>query len=329
MMLPSLSKQQSTSFRAIRRHASIFLLLASNNFLGDILLLVDGHVRWKCPLPRSRETGLKMGPCGRETEGGGPPLEYYYDDDSGQPPSTVLKPGPLQVVFEESVFHLGSPFRISLSGDGTDDKDTCVLLDHIPHNDNPHPLPFPNINYESTYVPYVITIEIPNVDCEMCSLHLSNPMTDKIQDEGLPDGEGCTDPNGTCLSVYHSCTIPFRIISDNPETAIRRSQYECPYNTNHPTDWPTLWTSSDNGQSVTAAIPGVYRRETSYWDNDSHKLQKYTVGHQYRQDVHEGENNGICAATMSSSATSASSILSTSIWSLSILLPFTIWIDFL
>ena len=59
--------------------------------------------------------------------------------------------------------------------DGNDDA-SCVLLDHIPHNDCCNPSLFD----PSTYTQYAITINIPNVICERCSLHLSNPMTDKM-----------------------------------------------------------------------------------------------------------------------------------------------------
>jgi len=209
------------------------------------------HSRWKCPPPRSPSTGIKTGPCGSETN------DFSLSpNDNGDELITEIYPGPLRVIFEESIHHTGAPFRISLSGDGTDDLDaSCVLLDHIPHNDCCRP----SLYDESTYTPYVITINIPNVNCERCSLQLANPMTDKIGGDGSPTGIGCTDPFGTCFSVYHSCTRPFRIVGNGE--AVSRSDYQCE---RLPGNWPEVW-EGDNGVGVDASVPGLYRRESSIW----------------------------------------------------------------
>merc|ERR1712194_58824 len=45
-------------------------------------------------------------------------------------------------------------------------------------------------------------INIPDVVCEKCSLQMANPMTDKLGYKGM---SSCTDPDGSCFSVYHSC----------------------------------------------------------------------------------------------------------------------------
>lgn len=201
---------------------------------------VTSHSRWTCPPPRNPSTGIKTGPCGAETGNfNGVPLN--------------IQPGPLTVQWEESIGHTGAPWRISLSGD-MDDSTSCLLLDHIPHND----LSSPTYMVPSTYVLYQMTIEIPDVHCERCSLHFANPMTDKIGANGAPSGSGCTDPSGTCFSVYHSCTVPLRI---NGTTS--RSNYVCP---GQPNDWPTTWVG-DNGAAVIANVSGVYRREASNWVN--------------------------------------------------------------
>jgi len=150
------------------------------------LFLLDfavGHSRLSCPSPRNPSTGLKVGPCDVNT-----------NNFSGN--AMVLDPGPFTIFWEESISHRGAPFRISLSQENSDALG-CVLLDHIPHNDEGTP----NYTDESTYVKYHITINIPNVSCNRCSLQLANPMTDKL----VPAGSYCTDPNGTCFSVYHSC----------------------------------------------------------------------------------------------------------------------------
>ena len=162
----------------------------------SIVPTIQSHSRWTCPEPRSPSTGIKNGPCGEQILTG---------DDADDASATIeLKPGPLRVIFEESIHHTGAPFRISLSDDGSDDN-SCVLLDHIPHNDCCRP----SFADPATYTRYVITVTIPNVICERCSLHLSNPMTDKIGTNGSPDGIGCTDPGGTCFSGWFLiCDIP-------------------------------------------------------------------------------------------------------------------------
>ena len=150
-------------------------------------------------------------------------------------------------------------------GDGTDD-DACVLLDHIPHNDCCNP----DYNDPTTYTPYAISIIIPNIICEHCSLHLSNPMTDKIGDDGSPLGIGCTDP-GSCFSVYHSCTKSFRIVGDANDGAVQRSDFVCPSLNKVNVGWPSVWIG-DNGEAVDASIPGVYRRESSIWSQNNSTL---------------------------------------------------------
>ena len=226
------------------------------------------HSRWKCPEPRSPDTGIKSGPCGDQTN------DFTGDID------LEIKPGSLRIIFEESVHHTGAPFRISLSDDGSDDS-SCVLLDHIPHNDCCRP----NLMDETTYTPYVITIDIPNVICEKCSLHLSNPMTDKIGGDGSPNGIGCTDP-GTCFSVYHSCTRPFRIAGTVEGGAIPRSEYVCDAKNE---GWPQMW-SGDYGESVDASTPFLYRRESSVWNEADYTLT--TVPTQFIEDA-----GGVCGAS--------------------------------
>jgi len=144
---------------------------------------VSSHSRFACPTPRNASTGLKIGPC-----------DYDTTDFSG--PTMVVAPGPITIIFEESIPHIGAPWRISLSGQNDDYSVLCTLLDHIPHNDKSAP----NYYDPTTYTKYYITVTIPDIACDKCALHLSNPMTDKL----TPKGSYCTDP-GTCFSVYHSC----------------------------------------------------------------------------------------------------------------------------
>mmetsp|Transcript_23179 Transcript_23179/g.35162 ORF Transcript_23179/g.35162 Transcript_23179/m.35162 type:complete len:339 (+) Transcript_23179:79-1095(+) len=243
------------------RHLNSYVLFASVAQPAIVL----AHARWKCPEPRNEDTGIKSGPCGPDTN------DFTANDNV---PLMEIKPGPMRVIFEESVSHTGSPFRIALSGDGSDEDDTCVLLDHIPHHDNASQRP--RLIDPSTYTPYVITIDIPDVKCERCSLHLANPMTDKISLKGSPTGIGCTDPDGTCFSVYHSCTIPFRIAG-----TISRSEYVCPAQESID-DWPKHWVG-DYGQIVDTNTQGVYRRESALWNAEMFTLDDAPL--RYRQDA--------------------------------------------
>mmetsp|Transcript_13572 Transcript_13572/g.27564 ORF Transcript_13572/g.27564 Transcript_13572/m.27564 type:complete len:328 (+) Transcript_13572:52-1035(+) len=258
--------------------------------LAAVPLVAHSHSRWECPAPRSSSTGIKNGPCGSQ------PLSLYQSDAA----TDEIKPGPLRIIFEESIHHTGSPFRISLSNDGTDD-DACVLLDHIPHNDCCRPGFFD----ESSYTKYAVTIEIPNVKCERCSLHLSNPMTDKNGSDGSPSGIGCTDPDGSCFSVYYSCTEPFRIVGD--ENAVQRNEYSCPDWRSVNEDWPLVWVG-DNGEDVDVTTSGVYRRESSIWSED---FTLTTVPNQYRQDAGGLCGEQVTATTTSPTTTSAETTATT------------------
>lgn len=88
-------------------------------------------------------------------------------------PPTILINSGVTLTWEESISHAGSPFRIAI----LDEKEVAriVLLDHIPHNDESSPAPY----VESTYTPYKISVKIPDVNCEKCSLQLLYVMTDK------------------------------------------------------------------------------------------------------------------------------------------------------
>jgi len=149
-----------------------------------LALCSQAHFRLRCPTPRNANTGLKTGPCDVDT-----------GNFSG--PAITLAPGLNTISWEESVGHLGAPYRIVLSQENND-AEVCVLLDHIPHNEDSKP----NINDPSTYVRYYVNVNIPDVKCDKCSIHMAFPMTDKIL-----KGSYCTDPQGTnpCASVYHSC----------------------------------------------------------------------------------------------------------------------------
>lgn len=157
-------------------------------------------------------TGNKVGPCG--------PYSGMY----GMNGVRVLKPGPLTLTWEESIAHVGSPFRIAILDEH--EKVKVVLADHIPHDDAAK-----TTFFEQFYTPYHLTVDIPDVQCEKCTLQLIYFMTDKTVKCGsllctyYPEDSACSGqieaseptcfgaPNDvpclkedTCFSNYHTCT---------------------------------------------------------------------------------------------------------------------------
>ena len=130
-------------------------------------LVAQAHMRLRCPLPRDwndadgahiafDNTGNKQGPCG--------PFSGNY----GMGGIIALTPNAWQTIsMEESVSHTGSPFRLSLLDAAGNHK--ISLLDHVPHNDNSVASHSTN---ESSYQPYKISVFIPNVFCERCTLQV-------------------------------------------------------------------------------------------------------------------------------------------------------------
>lgn len=217
------------------------------------------HSRIRCPPARDlngfSSTGIKYGPCG---------------DDTGDfsAPSIDIQPGPLTIHVQESIQHDGSGWAFYLSEDG-DDSSRCLLLDHIPADPNGQAFPFPGTSpqNEDDWDQLYITLDVPDVACEKCSIIMSNIMVDKASDEiAAPWGTGCTydGASGSCATDipggygYHSCTVPLRINGTIP-----RADYACP---GQPVDWPTAW-EGDNGEAVDASVPGLYRRESGIWEN--------------------------------------------------------------
>jgi hypothetical protein len=229
------------------------------------LPFVIGHARWKCPKARDfnspngahisfDNTGNKVGPCGPYSG-----VKYW-----GLGGVTKLNPGLMTFIWEESISHKGSPFRLAILDEN--EKMVALLLDHIPHWDNSHP----NMMNESSYVPYKITVNIPDINCTQCSLQLLYIMTDKttfcnienctyysensacsghIDDTpqcfGAPNSDKCLNPN-TCFSNYHSCTD----IRINGKLSLKD------YYGDEPNNWP-----------YSKLKKNVYRKESANWEN--------------------------------------------------------------
>ena len=222
----------------------VFFILA---ILSANIMIVSGHGRWKCPLPRdandengnhikSDNTGNKYAACGPQS------------GKWGFGTVTNLKPGWTTITWEESISHTGSPFRISILDQN--EKLVAVLLDHIPHNEASSPV----INFEKTYTPYKMSLNIPDIKCDKCTLQFLYVMTDKTVNCGIPSCyynpddaacKGSTDPDAKtcagapndnvcvqaneCFSNYHSCS-DVNIMGSIPYTQFAQDQ--------QPADWP-------------------------------------------------------------------------------------------
>jgi len=211
------------------------------------LSVVDGHSRWKCPSPRDA-----LNPAGAHIAFDNTANKYAAcGPNSGQwgfGEVVSLKPGWTTFTWEESIAHTGSPFRLAI----LDETETAriLLLDHIPHNEKASPVP----QFENTYVPYKMSVQIPDVKCDKCSIQLLYVMTDKTVKcntptcfynpadaackgstdpaaatcAGAPNGNVCVQAN-ECFSSYHSCT-------DVVITGTKRLD-QFTYN-QQPFDWP-------------------------------------------------------------------------------------------
>ena len=165
------------------------------------------HGRWKCPLPRDAldasgnhitfdNTGNKNGGCGPQSG------KWGYGTIAR------INPGWNTIQWEESISHTGSPFRLAI----LDENETpvIVLLDHIPHNENGQPVS----GVESSYIQYKMSVFIPDVKCDKCSLQFLYLMTDKTIKCNIPQCfynyqdsacKGTTDPNAkTCAGAPNS-----------------------------------------------------------------------------------------------------------------------------
>jgi len=219
---------------------------------------VHAHSRIACPPARNMNgfdsTSIKYGPCGNDT-------------GNFTAPVIEINPGPFTMHIQQSIQHRGSGWAFYLSEDGNDSA-RCLLLDHIPANPEATSFPFPNPNNptprnEAYWDQFFVTLEIPDVACEKCSIQMQNIMVDKAGAIAAPDGPGCTydGQSGTCTQIsggfgYHSCSVPLRITGTIP-----RADYAC---VGQPEDWPTKFIG-DDGAPVDASVPGLYRREEGAW----------------------------------------------------------------
>ena len=177
---------------------------------ASLASLALGETRFGCPPARSPASNLVEGPCGPVGKGG-------TGDFSGA--LIQVEPGPFTVRIEESVARRGAPWRIALSGD-SDDGTPCTLLDHIPHDDTSRPpAGAPEDVKGALSHQLLITVMIPDVRCERCSLQLGSfDIVDDPKGGGYLAGLGCadTDPVRPCPLSFYSCTTPLNISGSIP-----------------------------------------------------------------------------------------------------------------
>lgn len=232
--------------------------------LASVWSGVESHSRFKCPTARDwndatgkhipfDNTGNKVGPCGP------------FSGKWGMGGNVTLTANSWQTfTWEESIAHAGAPFRVSILDEN--EVERVTLLDHIPHNDAASPIPY----VETTYVPYSISVFIPDVLCAKCSIRLLYVMTDKTTKCDIPictyyaDDSACSGkidssptcygaPNnnpckrsGTCYSNYHSC-IDVSIYGKTPVQSARFPQ-------------PSIWPSANQTELH-------YGQEVGTWTN--------------------------------------------------------------
>ncbi|GFN99005.1 hypothetical protein PoB_002551100 [Plakobranchus ocellatus] len=210
-----------------------------------ILAQTRAHVRFVCPRPTSPESNLESSSITNTVC----PLKEGST-------ITDVEPGLFTVRFEETRFMKGAPFRILLvdnrevspdvsnstntaSLDEEGDPLSCLLLDHIPHNDhaiisdtcmkkgNEYPL---GVCEESSYY---ITIRIPDVTCEDCSLVLQQ--IDVLPDHAVCDLNQRNGSTSNCF-IFSSCArVRIRATEAGQGSDLRACGN---YLQNIPGDWP-------------------------------------------------------------------------------------------
>lgn len=116
------------------------------------------HVRLLSPEARSRDDGIKVGPCGRYAPGTGPRTELAAGSR-------------VTVRFEETVDHPGY-FRIAFAPDGDAGYDEHVLVPEIAvRRDDPRPHQ------------YSVDVQLPDTPCDGCSLQVVQSM---LEDPARP-----------------------------------------------------------------------------------------------------------------------------------------------
>lgn len=187
---------------------------------------VNCHERLVCPRPESTNSGIKSGPCSDENN----PFEANYMD---------IVPGPMTIRFEETIYHKEAPTIVSLNEYGKSDA-TCLLLDHIPHNDAAKMDLGPDCwisGYPIGRCPaqHYLTVNIPDIKCDRCFLQVISVMLDKYRPEEAPCFQ--QDMGNNNCSTYYSCAnVKIRPTSQGSQRSIDSCSSE--YKNNLIGQWP-------------------------------------------------------------------------------------------
>ncbi|CAH1789858.1 unnamed protein product [Owenia fusiformis] len=192
----------------------------------SLFALAHAHIRWVCPRPEDPNTGLKSGPCSPDHAS---KFDREYMD---------ITPGPMTVRFEESIVHAGAPTIIWLHN--LDKNESCLLLDHIPHNDAGEMdlQSCPIFDYPIGRCPSqnYVTVKIPDIECERCYIQAISVMLDKY-----PEGEVCKQidsGNNNCSTYYTCANVKIRPTS----RGVGKSTDTCTnYNNNLLGTWPYMY----------------------------------------------------------------------------------------
>jgi len=162
--------------------------LAAGIILGA--LPARAHVRLVSPVSRYGDE-MKDGPCGRVV---GARTNLV----------TTVRPGQsIEVVFDEIVPHPGH-YRIAFDPSGDDDlaspawngaswvspANVAILADHVP--DTP----------DQALAHGIVSVQLPDIECDSCTLQLIQVMTDK------PPYDGLDDFYFQCADLVLSSTLP-------------------------------------------------------------------------------------------------------------------------
>ena len=152
----------------------------------QLSIFIGNHIK-------NENTGNKNGPCGPQSG------RFGFGN------ITKITPGWNTFTWEEAITHKGAPVRLAI----LDANETArvILLDHIPHDDTTSP----NYYVESSFVPYHMSVFIPDIQCTNCTIQMINFMTDKTVNCNIPTCyynpqdsacKGSTDPNAkTCTGA--------------------------------------------------------------------------------------------------------------------------------
>jgi len=282
--------------------------MVPRGFLSNLILMAmllqchviqhtEAHTRLECPPPRTKATGAKKGPCDAA------------DDLTLNP--FPLQPGLNTITWLESLGHPGAPARFALSLDGTDTGfESCVLLDHVPHDERSKP----KMQDELTHHRSSITLWIPDIQCERCTLQLITYMTDGMH--GVAKGDMCVSPQASvegtadstlqdCGVIYHSCA-PVSINGSTPradhtcDLVEHNTQLGWPFMEGKPPMSTYLYRgdpglySEHNSRLVSAGTISAGCREGFYCDPDEHYQETFDVP----TDAKYASFHGTCAAVV-------------------------------